>query len=29
LAAPESRGLNHGELRLTLPSYGLAVVEVK
>lgn len=29
LGAPESRVLNHGELALTLPSYGLALVEVK
>jgi xylan 1,4-beta-xylosidase len=29
LAAPETRGLKGEELTLTLPSYGLAVVEVK
>jgi xylan 1,4-beta-xylosidase len=29
LGPPESRGLKNGELTLTLPSYGLAVVEVK
>jgi xylan 1,4-beta-xylosidase len=29
LPAPESRALKNGELTLTLPSYGLALVEVK
>jgi xylan 1,4-beta-xylosidase len=29
LPAPESRDLQNGELTLTLPSYGLAVIEVK
>ena len=29
LPAPESRELRNGELTLTLPSYGLAVIEVK
>jgi xylan 1,4-beta-xylosidase len=29
LPAPEARNLSHGELTLTLPSYGLALVEVK
>jgi xylan 1,4-beta-xylosidase len=29
LPAPESRDLHNGELTLTLPSYGLAVVEIK
>src|SRR5437660_4103672 len=29
LPAPESRDLRNGELTLTLPSYGLAVIEVK
>ena len=29
LSAPETRDLNHGELTLTLPSQGLAVIEAK
>ena len=29
MAAPEARSINHGELSLTLPSHGLALIELK